>query len=320
MSAYLQTLLPVVAVQIVLGYLLIRSRLAFLAWFALLFLLMLTVGLFFKATPILKMLALIAVTLIAMKTIVAAISYKRTTFKLRFIPWIAFSTGWVGMRAQSFESLGGSALPGARKLQLTGLTRVLLGAAFIAAAHLTVDLPFARPVVFFITTGLILTGLSFMLHFGLLTITAGLWRLFGANTYLLFRHPANSRSLAEFWGKRWNLAFIEMLSIAVLRPLKNSIGKEKAVLLSFILSGLLHELAITVPVNAGFGMPTAYFVIQGCAVLAEQAIKKRNAPLFQSLLFAKTWLLFWLVAPIGLLFPYQFIRLIIWPLAGLNLI
>lgn len=318
MSVYLQTLLLVVAVQIVLGYLLIKNRLTFLAWPSLLFFLMLTEALFFKATPILKMLAIIATALNAMKTIVTAISYKNTTFKLSFLQWVAFSTGWVGMRAQTFEQLFSKSMPGSWQLIKNGLIRILIGLSLVVLAHFTAKLDLDKQALFIVTSGIALVGLSLILHFGVLSISAGIWRFFGADTYLLFRQPAKSNSLTEFWGRRWNLAFIEMLSIAVLRPLKTKTGNTTSILLSFLLSGLLHEVAITLPVNAGFGMPTVYFIIQGLAVAAEKEMEKRNIVLLKNKLAAKLWVLFWVVAPIHFLFPNPFIEQIVWPLANLN--
>jgi alginate O-acetyltransferase complex protein AlgI len=178
-------------------------------------------------------------------------------------------------------------------------------------------LPINTRELFIVNTGIILVGLSLILHFGVLSISAGIWRLFGADTYLLFRQPAKSNSLTEFWGRRWNLAFIEMLSIAVLRPLKTKIGNTTAILLSFLLSGLLHEVAITLPVNAGFGMPTVYFIIQGFAVLAEKKMERQSVSFLKNRVIAKMWVLFWLITPIGFLFPSQFIKQIVWPLTNL---
>jgi hypothetical protein len=313
-----QTFLLIVAVEIVLGYLLIKNKLTFLAWPSLLFWLMLTGALFFKATPIFKMLAMIVVTLNAMKTIVTAISYQSVTFKLSFLQWVAFSTGWVGMRAQAFERLFGKSLPGTWQLIKNGLIRVLIGVALLLLAPTLTKLPVDTRTLFIVTSGIMLVGLSLILHFGALSISAGVWRFFGADTYLLFRQPAKSNSLVEFWGRRWNLAFIEMLSIAVLRPLKAKIGNTTAIFLSFLLSGLLHEVAITLPVSAGFGMPTLYFIIQGCAVAAEKKMEKQSITLLKNKLIAKLWVLFWLIAPIYFLFPSPFIEQVVWPLANLN--
>src|SRR5690606_37647104 len=98
---------------------------------------------------------------------------------------------------------------------------------------------------------------------GLLSISAGMWRLSGVNTDHLFKTPVKAKSLTEFWSKRWNLAFSEMTSVAVFRPLKGKVGNTAALMTAFVFSGLLHELAISVPVNSGYGLPLLYFVIQG---------------------------------------------------------
>jgi hypothetical protein len=167
-------------------------------------------------------------------------------------------------------------------------------------------------------SAVLLIAFSLILHFGILSISAGMWRYSGVNTYFLFREPAKAASLAEFWGKRWNVAFSEMTSIAVFRPLVNSAGRSGAFILSFLFSGLLHELALSLPVNAGYGLPTLYFFIQAIAVLIERSLVRRNSSFLANRLGAKIWLFCWLVIPAPLLFHAEFIRQVVWQMAGLK--
>lgn len=109
-----------------------------------------------------------------------------------------------------------------------------------------------------------------------------------------------------------------MTAITIYRPLKTRLGKVAALLASFIFSGFLHELALSLPVNNGYGWPTLYFVIQALALLLENALKKRLSGLFASKLFVHLWVLVWVVAPAPLLFHAAFISEIVWPLAGLK--
>jgi len=188
----------------------------------------------------------------------------------------------------------------------------------IFLAHVLVSFHLYHDVTYPLVSVILLVGFSLILHFGLLGVSAGMWRLQGANTYTLFRQPAKSTSLTELWSKRWNIAFSEMTSITVYRPLKNKIGAEGALMASFIFSGLLHELALSVPVNSGYGLPTAYFIIQGLMVLVEKALLDNKVMILQNKIIGKVWTFFWLVIPMPLLFHTQFIKQIVWPLAGLK--
>ena len=144
-----------------------------------------------------------------------------------------------------------------------------------------------------------------------------MWRLSGADTYFLFRSPAKSKTVSEFWGKRWNLAFIELSAIAVFRPLKKRYGEADALVASFIFSGLLHELAISLPVKQGYGLRMLYFAIQGLVVLVERALLKKNPAFLQNTILSKIWLFFWLAVPMPLLFHWAFVSEIILPVAGI---
>jgi hypothetical protein len=184
-------------------------------------------------------------------------------------------------------------------------------------AHVIVYLHLSNQWEYPLVSGVLLIGLSLILHFGIISISAGMWRLNGVNTYYLFRRPAKALSLTEFWSKRWNIAFSEMTAIAIFRPLKNKLGSVPALMLAFIFSGFLHELALSVPVNKGYGLPTIYFVIQALVVLFEKLLNNYNIMFLQNKVLARIWLFLWLVLPLPLLFHAQFIKQIVWPLAGL---
>src|SRR5262249_59795281 len=132
---------------------------------------------------------------------------------------------------------------------------------------------------FSLATLLLLPGLSLTVHFGLCNGLAGAWRSRGIACDALFRAPLRSQSLSEFWGRRWNLAFSEMTAIAVYRPLSPRTGRAPALLASFALSGLLHEMAISLPVHAGVGLPFLYFALQGTLVLLEPPLDPPARPL-----------------------------------------
>ncbi len=76
------------------------------------------------------------------------------------------------------------------------------------------------------------------------------------------REPWRSTSLADFWGRRWNLAFRDLAYAWVFLPLHRPLGPTPAAAAVFAFSGILHEVALSAPAGAGFGLPTLYFAIQ----------------------------------------------------------
>ena len=110
-----------------------------------------------------------------------------------------------------------------------------------------------------------LTGLAFLLHFGAMHALALAWRI-----EPIMRAPIRARSLSEFWGKRWNVAFPQLAGPLWFEPLRKRFGLNVATLSVFAISGLLHELAISVPAGAGYGLPTLYFLMQGIGVCVER--------------------------------------------------
>ncbi|WP_462264478.1 MBOAT family protein [Mucilaginibacter sp.] len=306
------------AVIIIAGYIVIKNTRLTSAWVMLVFSVAVIGFVFRQIQPVIKMLAIIATTFTAMKVVTATESYKGKTFALTFKQWLVFAAGWAGMRAQPFETLGAAAIPGARGMIRFGISRLLAGALLIGLAHLLVKQPINPTFLYIAVSALLLVAFSLILHFGLLSISAGSWRLWGVHTYYLFNRPATALSLTEFWGKRWNVAFSEMTTLTLFRPLRHKAGNAAALMAAFLFSGLLHELALSVPVNKGYGLPLLYFFIQGLLVLLEKALTLHHINFLEHKIIARAWVFFWLVVPMPLLFHAAFLQEVVWPLAGLQ--
>jgi predicted DCC family thiol-disulfide oxidoreductase YuxK len=119
-------------------------------------------------------------------------------------------------------------------------------------------------------------GLVFLLHFGLFHLLALAWRRIGVNAQPIMHAPAVATSVSEFWGKRWNAAYHLLVQEFVFRPLRRRCGAVGAALAAFLISGLIHELVISFPARGGYGWPTAYFLVQGWAVLFERSALGRR--------------------------------------------
>ena len=305
-------------IVVLIGYQILKKRLVLLSWILMITSLLIIHFIFLHEHPVIRMLGLIVTTFTCMKVIAAANDYKDKPLGLTFIQWSAFAIGWMGMRAQPFEKLGSAPLPNAWPMIKFGISRFIAGLVLIVTSHQVALLHLGPALNYITVTALLLIGFSLILHFGLLSISAGIWRLSGVNTYYLFKSPAKATSLTEFWSKRWNIAFSEMTSIAIFRPLINKTGAAIALMLSFGFSGLLHEVALSVPVNSGYGLPTLYFIIQGGLVLFEKAMTSHKIMFLKNNAIAHIWTLFWVIVPMPLLFHTQFIKQVVWPLAGMH--
>ncbi|MDA3872606.1 MAG: MBOAT family protein [Kiritimatiellae bacterium] len=89
-------------------------------------------------------------------------------------------------------------------------------------------------------------GLIFLLHFGLFHGLAALWQDRGFGAEPLMNRPMEARRVSELWGRRWNRAFQWLTWRYVFRPLRKRVTAPGALWMSFLLSGLIHELVITV--------------------------------------------------------------------------
>jgi hypothetical protein len=113
-------------------------------------------------------------------------------------------------------------------------------------------------------------GYVLFLHCGVFHLLALIWRNAGVDARRVMNSPLRATSLAELWGVRWNTAFSDLGKEFVIRPLSARLGAGGAMLLTFFISGLMHELLISVPVNAGYGLPTAYFTLQGVVMALQR--------------------------------------------------
>ncbi|HSS96721.1 MAG TPA: MBOAT family protein [Terriglobales bacterium] len=148
-----------------------------------------------------------------------------------------------------------------------------------------------------------LLGLVLLLHFGSFHLLALFWQSCGVVAQPIMAKPILSKTLSEFWGKRWNLGFRQLAHDLIFHPLHKRIGVGTASLLVFLVSGLIHDLVISLPARGGYGLPTAYFLLQGFGVSVERSNVGRRLGLQRGLpgwifMFAFTAVpAFWLFHP-----------------------
>jgi len=126
-------------------------------------------------------------------------------------------------------------------------------------------------------------------------------------------NPLLAPSLAEFWGRRWNTAFHDLVHQFLFRPVLRKTNVTAAMLIVFLTSGLIHDIVISIPARGGYGLPTVYFLIQGMGLLIERSTFGERLGLGRG---ARGWLFAMLitVTPVFWLFHPAFIRTVILPL------
>ncbi len=219
---------------------------------------------------------------------------------------LAYLLGWVGTDADGFCSpISPTAFPVPREW-LAALGQTLVGAGILwgGIRFLPSDRTVAIGAVGF-------AGIILFLHFGLFHLLALVWRRGGAAVQPIMNRPFVATSLADFWGRRWNRAYRQVSYDYFFRPLIHRFGLSLGTLLAFVASGLIHETVISFPVGAGYGGPTAYFAIQGLALLMERSslIRKFIHHPFCGWCYTAVFVL----GPAGLLFHKPFLTRVIAP-------
>lgn len=113
----------------------------------------------------------------------------------------------------------------------------------------------------------------------------------------IHNHPLTSKSLGEFWGKRWNFWVRDWL-----REISQANRKHlaKKLIITFLVSGLFHELMVNLPHflyygELFFGNMTLYFSIQALGLWIEKKWLSK-APSYLGWIFL--WAVVILPAPI----------------------
>jgi hypothetical protein len=254
------------------------------------------------ASPVIRMLMITLLLFLGMKVVVLSCANMGHGLKDRNLAWFMF---WPGMRPSLFYFQSPIKSADEFVLLREGSIYFILGCCFLGLSHL--ELPVLLRMLF------VMMGWSLVLHFGLFNLLTVFYQRQGWRVRQPFFKPWKASGLGDFWSQRWNRIFSEMLSQSVLRPVVDRFGHSWGILSVFVVSGLLHEAAITLPVQTGYGGPFCYFLIQGILVLLERVKVEKT------LKFSGARLFLCVLLPLPLLFPEAFVREVLLPLAGVSL-
>jgi Membrane bound O-acyl transferase family len=220
---------------------------------------------------------------------------------------VAYLLAWPGMDAEAFLDQSRRVARFAWQDWLKAILKTALGAALIwtVARHVPSDEPLVRG-----WTGMV--GLILLLHFGSFEVISLVWRSIGVDARPIMSFPLRSTSLSEFWGERWNLGFRQLSYDLIFRPLLKICGAVVASFLVFLASGLIHDFVISFPARGGYGLPTAYFILQGVGVTIERSNFGKRLALRNGL---RGWLFtaVFTIAPLSWLFHPLFVLRVILP-------
>lgn len=116
------------------------------------------------------------------------------------------------------------------------------------------------------------TYFAFELTGALLGVLAGFC---GLALPLVNDEPYRSRSLSEFWSKRWNLVFSRVLRDVCFKPLART-SPAGALLVSFMLSAFIHAYVMAVALGAMAAVFwAAFFLVQPIFIALERRLRVR---------------------------------------------
>lgn len=219
----------------------------------------------------------------------------------------AYLFAWPGMDAENFLDARQHVSRPAPTTWLWAIMETALGAILLWMVARSV--PQGEPLI---RGWLGMFGLILLLHFGTFQIVSLGWRSIGVNAEPIMSAPLRSVSLGEFWGKRWNLGFRQLAHQLIFGPLRRTIGAGAAGFLVFGVSGLIHDLVISLPARGGYGLPTLYFLLQGTGMTIEHSRFGKRLGLGQGVR-GWTFMMAFLAAPLFLLFHPWFVMRVMLP-------
>jgi len=200
--------------------------------------------------------------------------FRRAARDLKPALWRSFSFLflWPGMNSWSFlDAKKHAARPTLKEWRIAA-TNTLVGIALIWGCVRL--MPENLPII----TGWVgMVGLSFTAHFGLFRVAEMVWRSAGVAATPMMLMPVGASSLADFWGRRWNKDFTVLAHELIFGALNRRMDPTRAMVIVFVLSGLIHDVVVSVPSGGGFGLPTAYFLLQAAGLWFERTPYARRA-------------------------------------------
>jgi alginate O-acetyltransferase complex protein AlgI len=156
-------------------------------------------------------------------------------------------------------------------------------------------------------------GMALTLHFGLLHAIVLAWRRAGVAAEPLMRRPTRASSLADFWGRRWNMGFRALAHDWIFAPLvARGFSATAATIAVFAISGVVHDAVVSLPARGGYGLPTLYFLLQLAGLLLERTPLLRRVVRNRRRL-GRLYAITFTLLPAPLLFHGPFVRNVIVP-------
>jgi len=221
---------------------------------------------------------------------------------------VGYVFGWPGLDPVPFLATGTpqNSTPSLRDLA-TPLIELAVGAMLLWGLS-----PRAAGVSDLLQGWIGLVGIALLLHFGVFRVLQWAWNRGGVAVRPIMDAPLRATSLEEFWGRRWNRAFRDFSHAWIFRPAARRLGPQAAMVAVFLFSGLLHDVAISVPAGGGYGLPTAYFGLQYLGVLLQRSRFARRLGFDRGPAgWGLTALL--VLGPVGWLFHPPFVRTVVIP-------